>query len=120
GLWAGYNAPVIGNGVGAWSGFTGPFGGTEAHNSFIDWFSIAGGLGLLLWLQTIVRFMMRFRLTNPAPQINFLGLLIFSFFHFVFRHPFFWFAMCQCMLACPEPLRLRKPREAVFRDRQQT
>ena len=104
GIDAGMASPIIGNGAGAWSGLQAPFHATESHNTFIDWFSITGFPGLALWLFEIGVVMFRFRWSNPAPQIFFAGLIIFSFFHFVFRHPFFWFAAMLCAMATLAPM----------------
>ena len=108
GIIAGLASPIIGNGAGAWSGLQGAFGATEAHNSFIDWFSIVGLVGLAIWLFEIGAIIIRFRWNNPAPHIFFVALLIFSTFHFVFRHPFFWFAACLCAMATRMPLYFKK------------
>ena len=96
GFAAGMASPIIGNGAGAWSGFTGPFGGVESHNSFIDWFSIVGGLGLLILLQMMLRFVLHVRWPRLEPLICFMALILLSVFHFVLRHPFFWLAVFVC------------------------
>jgi hypothetical protein len=99
GIEAGLDAPIIGNGAGAWSGFTRPFQGIEAHNSLIDWFSIAGFWGLA-WIAIMLgRFGLWFRFDNSLPYLGVGTVLLFSMTGFVFRHPVFWLALITCFAA---------------------
>lgn len=95
-LW--YNAvvalersPIFGLGPGAHSGFSGPFGGEEAHNTLLDWGSQAGILGLLLLLACsgwIFFTVVRSRHVSLGGMLIALG--VFSMFHFTMRQPIFW------------------------------
>lgn len=92
------DSPWIGNGPGAWSGLGGPYQGTEAHNSIIDWLSITGLVGLAPVLIVVSRFFrsrLRFKLLRNT---GFLALIIFAAFHFTFRLPIFWFALAMLSL----------------------
>lgn len=93
GLEAWGNSFWWGNGPGAWSGLGGPYQGQEAHNSIIDWLSIAGLIGIIPHMYLMIalaRVRPRFRLFRFA---CFLALFTFTMFHFTFRLPVFWFAM---------------------------
>jgi len=93
GLAAWLERPFFGNGIGAWSGASGPFGGIEAHNSFIDWMSMTGILGGLLYatlLMKIFRFPLR---KEPVRYGIFFGLLLYISFGFFFRNPIYWLMM---------------------------
>lgn len=91
-------SPWFGNGAGGWSGYGGPFQGQEAHNSIIDWLSIAGAVGLLplaVLLIGLFRIKKEFRLFC---LFGFFALVIFIQFHFTFRLPIFWFTMAMLMI----------------------
>lgn len=99
GLQAFANSVWFGNGPGAWSGLGGPYQGMEAHNSIIDWLSVAGFAGLvpvIIVVSAFVRARPRFKLVR---FVGFFALVVFAFFHFTFRLPIFWFAVA--MLALP-------------------
>jgi hypothetical protein len=99
GIEAGLEAPFFGNGAGAWSGFASPFGGVEAHNSIIDWFSITGGVGIVFLSILFFRFLFRFTWNNTVNYICLAALMLNSMFGFVLRHPTFWIALLACFLA---------------------
>jgi len=82
--------PILGNGVGQWSGFAHSFESYEAHNSVIDWLSCAGLLGMVLYAAMVVSLFMRSPLRYTASYFATLSLLTFSMFHYTFRQPSFW------------------------------
>lgn len=66
----------------------------EAHNSYLDLALATGLLGLscLIALVCVVLFRSQI-LLQPVLLGAFTTLLSFGFFHYVFRHPIFWFYM---------------------------
>jgi O-antigen ligase len=71
----------------------------EAHNTILDLFTQAGLLGVMsfLWLVgTVILTGCRSRL--PALAALGCGLVIFSMFHLVVRHPIFWFGIVLCLV----------------------
>lgn len=93
GLHAIFLLPPIGWGGGALSGPEAPFMGWEAHNSFIDWTTATGLLGLGAYLYLVVPAVfvgLKNRLTWPLVA-GFASLTIFSLFHYTFRQPVWWF-----------------------------
>ena len=93
GMAAWSDSPWFGHGPGAWSGIGGPYQGLEAHNSLIDWVTIAGAVGfvpILIIVISAFRFPRRFRLFRIT---GLLTLIIFTLFHFTFRLPIFWLAV---------------------------
>lgn len=85
--------PFLGNGIGAWSGASGPFGGVEAHNSFIDWISITGVLGGTLYAACLLK-ILRFPFWNePVRYGIFFGVMLYVSFGFFFRNPIYWLIM---------------------------
>ncbi len=96
-LW--YNAllvilesPITGFGPGSFSGKESPFLCAEAHNSILDWGMSTGLLGIIFYL--LVQFYF-FKKVFIKKQYWLLGaivsLFVLSCFHFIFRHPIFWF-----------------------------
>jgi len=93
GIEAWLDRPFFGQGVGGWSGNSGPFEGREAHNSFIDWLSIGGITGTIFYLAILT-----IPLRRPSPEMltsyaMLLSIVAFTLFHFVFRMPPFWLAL---------------------------
>lgn len=85
---------LFGNGAGSFSGLSGPFGGSEAHDTPIDTLTIGGVIGLYLLFRHPVRFAVDAYQSKRALVFACgTGLLIFSLFHYVARHPIFWFAI---------------------------
>lgn len=98
GLRAWLASPIIGNGPGAWSGIQGPFGETEAHNSFVDWLSISGLFGIcgfFVFAYSIRHFKFR---ENTGSAALFMCLIVFSLFHFIFRSPLTWLSLAAIVL----------------------
>jgi hypothetical protein len=78
--------------------------GTEFHNTFLDFFVSFGLLGLVFF-----GIFIKSNLRNIAITPEFVGLLAFSSFHLVYRHPIFWLALIfalhgsfsrKCFLRC--------------------
>ena len=71
----------------------------EAHNTPLDLFVQGGLLALLaiglLYVSLLVA-TMRARL--PAPAALASAFVVFSMFHFIIRHPIFWFGVVLCFL----------------------
>jgi O-antigen ligase len=64
----------------------------EAHNSYIDFALATGLLGLSCLTALLFTVILRSQiLLQPVLLAAFSSLLCFSFFHYVFRHPIFWF-----------------------------
>ena len=90
---------LIGHGSGAFSGYMGPYEGWESHSNPADLLSIAGIAGFLLFylplLYSIILFIQK---RNHFAASALIGLLIFSLFAFIARHPVVWFAIyCSLM-----------------------
>ncbi|NMG08831.1 O-antigen ligase family protein [Brasilonema sp. UFV-L1] len=86
------HSPLFGLGPGSHSGENGPFLDFEAHNTFIDWGASSGIIGLIAYIALLgwvawtawhKGFVVLF-----AAVISLAG---FSCFHYVLRHPIFWF-----------------------------
>lgn len=97
GLKAWLDSPLsffLGNGAGNFSGLFGPFGKSEAHNTPIDLLTIGGLVGVLIFYWYPVRFALQAYSSRRAVLFAFYaGLLVFSLFHFVARHPVWWFSI---------------------------
>lgn len=97
--------PVFGLGPGAHSGFNGPFEGEEAHNTFLDWGTQTGivGLSLLLAYSSWIFYTVA-RCRNPSITGMLLAVGLFSMFHFTLRQPIFWLLPLLAIdLAAPRP-----------------
>lgn len=82
---------VLGNGAGNFSGLHGPFQGWESHNTPIDILTVGGLLGLLaIYFFPIKCALDVYRLDQRLVFACTVGLIGFTFFHFVARHPIFW------------------------------
>lgn len=93
GIQAWTESPIIGNGIGGWSGLTQPFQGREAHNSIIDWATLTGSLGLMAYFALNLAFWPR---SFPRYSLSYsclLAVFLFASFHFTFRQPVFWLCM---------------------------
>lgn len=88
------NSILIGNGAGNYSGLSGPFQGSEAHNTPIDILSIGGIIGVFIFYLFPSYFLIRAYKKKQTLIFSLtLGLLVFSMFHFVARHPVWWFTI---------------------------
>lgn len=94
-------APIFGFGPGAWSGIMAPFEGMEAHNSFLDIGMSAGIVGLLVYLGILYWLSLRFLNDRCYVLLTALGVMVlYSFFHYVLRHPFFWVVLATSFCLC--------------------
>jgi O-antigen ligase len=92
GLQAVRTSPVFGLGPGPHSGFTAPFLDVEAHNSFIDWASSAGIVGLVAYLVLLGWIVWHaWRHGSVILIAAMVAAIIFTLFHFVLRQTVFWF-----------------------------
>lgn len=90
---------LIGHGAGSFSGFSGPYEGWEAHSNPVDLLTIGGifffGLFYCPLFYSIFNFI---KLRNYLAASCLVGLIIFSLFAFVGRHPVIWFVIyCSLM-----------------------
>ncbi len=97
GLQAAARSPWVGWGPGAYSGETGPFQNFEAHNSWVDWATNAGFLGLAAYLAAAGWWIRNLWKQGGGGLGLFLALLVFSSFHYTFRQPIFWFSWLLCL-----------------------
>jgi len=94
GIAAGLERPFFGLGPGAWSGFEGPRGLEEAHNSAIDYFSNAGLLGItVLAIGVVVLLWRAFAAKEAAMLAGVVAILMFAAFHNVLRQPIMWLGL---------------------------
>jgi len=72
----------------------------EAHNTLLDLFTQGGLLIVLLfvWL-TMTSFIAACRAHRFSLAALLAGLIIFSMFHQITRHPIFWFGITLCLVA---------------------
>ncbi len=103
GIYAWLASPLFGNGAGAFSGMTIEFQRFEAHNTFIDFLTM-GGIPwvLIIYLPVFIYMTKLFKQGNFLALGFLVGFCIFSTFHFVGRHPIFWFVWGICMTSIPE------------------
>jgi O-antigen ligase len=72
----------------------GPFLGYEVHNTFLDWATATGVLGVMAYVALLAWAVARaWRGGRPELVLMMCALAVFSFFHFVLRHPSFWFPL---------------------------
>ena len=91
GIYSIENSLMIGNGTGAHSGAFGPFENTEAHNTYIDWLSQTGLIGLSLLLIFLCYCFLNSRIYSVSSSLFYYTFIcIFVSFHFVLRQPIFW------------------------------
>jgi hypothetical protein len=72
----------------------------EAHNTLLDIFTQGGLLAIfsLVWL-VAATFLLTFRTRLDGLTVLLCGLMIYSIFHLIVRHPPFWFAIAICLVA---------------------
>jgi hypothetical protein len=92
GLQAVRTSPLFGLGPGPHSGFTAPFLDVEAHNSFIDWASSAGMVGLIAYVSLLGWIIWHtWQQGSDIMIAAVVAAIVFTFFHFVLRQTVFWF-----------------------------
>lgn len=92
GLQAIARSPVTGLGPGAHSGVAGPFLGSEAHNTLIDWGASSGLVGVTAYVILLAWMMRRaWRSGQTMSVVAVVMISMFSLFHYLLRHPVFWF-----------------------------
>jgi len=91
GLRAMGHSPLVGLGPGAHSGLHEPFQGFEAHNTYIDWGTNTGLLGVALQLALLTWAAWRaWRARAFALLAGFGALLVFCVFAYTLRQPIYW------------------------------
>lgn len=84
---------LFGNGAGSFSGIEHSFAISEAHSTVIDSLTIGGPLLLWISYRPFFQFMWQSYVQNRPFVVGFvIALIVFLMFHFVGRHPIFWFA----------------------------
>lgn len=84
-------SPVVGLGPGAHSGEERPLLGLEAHNTYIDWGTHTGVLGVFAYVALLLWAGARaWRADEIWLMLALVALGVFSTFHFVLRQPSFW------------------------------
>jgi hypothetical protein len=84
----------IGNGAGSFSGLTAPFQGAESHNTPIDVLASGGLLAFIAFYFLPAILVTRLYAAKERLLVCLLcGLVAFSLFHFVARHPVWWFSI---------------------------
>ncbi len=71
----------------------------EAHNTLLDIFTQGGLMAVLslVWL-VAATFLLTYRTRLDGLTVLLCGLIIFSIFHLIVRHPAFWFAIAICLV----------------------
>ena len=94
GIDAGLMHPLIGWGPGTWSGFEGPLGLEEAHNSAIDYFSSSGLIGLAILIVGLgVIYFRTFTSKQAALFAGVLAISAYAMFHNILRQPVTWMTL---------------------------
>jgi hypothetical protein len=72
----------------------------EAHNTLLDIFTQGGLIAVLslVWLVSAT-FLLTYRTRLDGLTVLLCGLMIFSVFHLIVRHPAFWFSIAICLVA---------------------
>lgn len=94
GLKAAFESPIIGHGVGHFSGLYRPFQGLEAHSTPIDLATIFGiPFTLIIYGLVVVASFNFFKFKRYGLVAISIGYLVSGLFHFNGRHFVFWFSM---------------------------
>ena len=94
-------SPIFGLGTGAFSGVDDPFRGMEAHNTFIDFGTNTGLLGLMIYLLLILwTAWLAWRRNEYVLFAGIITITLYSTFHFVLRHPLYWFYLILVISIC--------------------
>lgn len=101
---------VLGNGAGNFSGLHAPFQGWEAHNTPIDMLTIGGLLGFVaIYFFPVKCALDVYRLDQRLVFACTVGLIGFTFFHFVARHPIFWITIFVLFQYIKDQQEIAKP-----------
>lgn len=85
---------LLGNGAGSFSGFNNPYEGWEAHSTPVDFLTIGGIFGLILfYFPLFYGFIVNYKYKNLFLCSAIVGLFILSCFHFIGRNPIWWFSL---------------------------
>lgn len=85
---------LFGYGAGSFSGIGGPFQGAEAHNTMLDFATIAGVFGFFLFpLKPLLMAMNSLSKNLRFAPAALVALIAFGLFHFIGRQPIFWVAL---------------------------
>ena len=85
------NSPLLGNGVGSFSGYQAPFEGYEIHNTFLDFASQFGFIFLLLVCGVMLLSLYLMIINNNyLSAASLVGLSVFINFHYIGRHFIFY------------------------------
>lgn len=85
-------SPWVGYGPGPHSGITAPFYDEESHNTFIDWGTSSGLIGLFVYCYFLGSILKKVLRSGHITLIAAFGAIILvSMFHNTLRHPVFWF-----------------------------
>lgn len=91
-------SPIWGWGPGAWSGLSAPLQGAEAHNTYIDWATKTGVVGLVSFVAlNVVVLYRQLMLRNIFFVSCLISVIIFSVFHLIVRQPGYWFVISYCL-----------------------
>lgn len=99
------SSPFIGLGPGAFSGVDSPFRGMEAHNTFIDLGTNTGLFGIVIYISLIL--WTAWLAWSRKEYVLFTGIItltLYSAFHFVLRHPLYWFYLLLVISICRNSL----------------
>jgi hypothetical protein len=100
---------IFGNGAGNYSGLYGPYGLFEAHSGPIDTLAMGGLVGLLILFFYPIRFIYQaFIMQEKLLFSLLLGLSFFCLFHFLIRHPIYWFTLFVVYTYIDQKLNMRK------------
>lgn len=85
-------SPWVGYGPGPHSGLNGPFYDEESHNTFIDWGTSAGLLGLFVYSYLLGAILKKIIQSGYITLVAaYSSILCVSMFHNILRHPVYWF-----------------------------
>lgn len=83
--------PLTGWGPGPHSGITGPLMQEEAHNTWLDWATQSGLIGLIALTAYMLWIFIRLLASGRYELLAlFVALISFSMFHHTLRQPLFW------------------------------
>ncbi len=93
-----YDSPLVGWGPGSYAGSSGPYGGFEAHNSYLQLATNSGIIGLVALLVLMLSVLAAAWKSGSPPLVGAtVAVMALMFFHHALRHPVFWFTLCALM-----------------------